>query len=73
MPIFEYSCRTCGKDFETLVRSSSSAPCCPGCQSQDLQKKLSAFAPLTASAAAPLPGPCSSCGHPDGPGACGLN
>ena len=31
MPIFEYSCNSCGKEFETLVRGSSPAPECPAC------------------------------------------
>jgi putative FmdB family regulatory protein len=39
MPIFEYACRACGKEFEALVRSSDT-PQCP-CGSTDLQKKLS--------------------------------
>jgi putative FmdB family regulatory protein len=39
MPIYEYECTTCGKAFEKLVRQSSPAPECPGCQSTDLRKK----------------------------------
>ncbi len=41
MPIFEYSCNSCGKEFETLVRGSSPAPECPACHGTELQKKLS--------------------------------
>ncbi|MEF8718417.1 MAG: zinc ribbon domain-containing protein [Candidatus Accumulibacter necessarius] len=75
MPIYEYECTTCGKAFEKLVRQSSPAPECPGCHSTDLRKKVSAFAAITGSASgsADLPGPCGSCGHPDGPGACRFN
>ncbi|GAB4167566.1 MAG: hypothetical protein Fur0039_05430 [Rhodocyclaceae bacterium] len=74
MPIFEYACRTCGKEFETLVRGASAAPRCPACHSAELTKKLSAFAPRAGSApAAPPPGACASCGNPDGPGACRFN
>ena len=75
MPIFEYSCNSCGKEFETLVRGSSPAPECPACHGTELHKKLSAFAAITGSAVsgAELPGPCGSCGHPDGPGACQFN
>lgn len=74
MPIYEYSCKDCGSEFETLVRASST-PDCPNCQSIDLEKKLSVFAtPAPASSAAPLAaGPCGSCGHPDGPGSCAFN
>lgn len=73
MPIYEYACRQCGHEFETLVRSGA-APDCPSCHSTELEKKLSVFATAGPSADA-LPaamGPCASCGHPDGPGSCGL-
>lgn len=75
MPIFEYSCNSCGKEFETLVRGSTPAPECPACHGTGLQKKMSTFAAITGSAApgADLPGSCGSCGHPDGPGACQFN
>lgn len=72
MPIFEYSCNSCGTEFETLMHGSSPAPECPACHGSKLQKKLSAFAAITGSTVTrtELPGPCQSCGHPDGPGAC---
>ncbi len=76
MPIFEYACGSCGNEFETLVRASSPAPQCPECHGDNLQKKLSAFAVASSAApatAAATPGPCGSCGHPAGPGACQLN
>lgn len=73
MPIFEYACQGCGREFETLVRSSSPPPQCPSCQGTDLHKKLSTFAPMGGAQAAPAAGPCGSCGHPDGPGACRFN
>lgn len=71
MPIYEYACRKCGHQFETLVRSGIT-PECPSCRSSDLDKQLSVFATPVASAGAAtaMPGPCGSCGHPDGPGAC---
>jgi putative FmdB family regulatory protein len=74
MPIYEYACRKCGQEFETLVRSTT-VPDCPHCHSTELEKKLSVFAkPGSAAQAAPAAaGPCGSCGHPDGPGACRLN
>ena len=40
MPIFEYRCRSCAREFEALVMKSST-PSCPACQSQDLEKLLS--------------------------------
>ena len=41
MPIFEYSCKGCGTQFETLVRPNSAAPACPSCSSADLEKLIS--------------------------------
>jgi putative FmdB family regulatory protein len=75
MPIFEYQCASCGKEFEILVRNASSAVECPGCNGTELRKKLSTFAAITggASAHAELPASCQSCGNPGGPGACGFN
>ena len=76
MPIYEYACRTCGNEFETLVRASSPAPECPSCHGAELTKKLSGFAVAmsSSSAAMAMPGgdsgACGSCGHPGGPGAC---
>jgi putative FmdB family regulatory protein len=43
MPIFEYACRACGHEFETLVRASDT-PSCERCASNELDKKLSVFA-----------------------------
>lgn len=71
MPIYEYACQDCGREFEALIRSDT-VPECPACHSVSLEKKLSVFAaavaPDTSSRAAASP--CGSCGHPDGPGAC---
>lgn len=41
MPIFEYACKSCGKDFEALVRPNAAPPACPACQSADLEKLIS--------------------------------
>ena len=74
MPIYEYACHDCGNAFELLVRSST-VPECPQCHSHQLDKQLSVFA-TSSTAEAPQPmaaGPCGSCGHPDGPGACALH
>jgi len=74
MPIYEYACQDCGREFEKLVRSET-VPECPQCHSTQLAKRLSVFA-TAASAPAALPamsGPCGSCGHPDGPGSCALH
>jgi len=43
MPLYEYTCRACGHEFEALVRGSS-MPSCPVCQAVDLQRLVSLFA-----------------------------
>ena len=44
MPIFEYLCKSCGSSFEKLVsRASNDLYSCPKCNSEDTEKKLSAF------------------------------
>jgi putative FmdB family regulatory protein len=76
MPIYEYQCLDCNKEFEKLVRSSAPAPVCPQCNSAALQRKLSTFAAVTATASSPgsqVPAACQSCGAPGGPGSCGFS
>jgi len=75
MPIFEYICGDCDHQFETLVQGSA-PPECPSCHGTRLAKQFSVFAVSvkgSASRQPSVPGPCGSCGHPDGPGACSLN
>lgn len=44
MPIYEFRCSQCGKEFETLVlRSGDEAVNCPVCGSKETKKILSAF------------------------------
>jgi putative FmdB family regulatory protein len=40
MPLFDFSCRSCGKQSELLIRGSAT-PTCPHCKSTDLDKLLS--------------------------------
>jgi putative FmdB family regulatory protein len=40
MPVYEYSCKACEKQFELLVRKQTVVKC-PSCQSEDLEKLLS--------------------------------
>lgn len=40
MPIFEYRCKSCRHEFETLVRTGDT-PRCPTCASGELEKLLS--------------------------------
>jgi putative FmdB family regulatory protein len=43
VPIYEYRCRGCSKEFELLVLTST-VIVCPSCQSQELDQLLSGFA-----------------------------
>jgi putative FmdB family regulatory protein len=36
MPIYDFSCRGCGHQFEAFVRTG--APACPECRSEDLER-----------------------------------
>ena len=72
MPLFEYECRACGRQFEYLTRDGQS-PSCPSCHGVDLQKQLSVFAVSGGSnekSFGMAPGPCGHCGDPRGPGSC---
>ena len=40
MPIFEYRCEACGKEFELLVLKTTS-PACPACQATSLERLVS--------------------------------
>jgi putative FmdB family regulatory protein len=63
MPIFEYKCKKCGKEFEELVRNSEEKINCPKCESPKVEKKMSVFAHKTSGkfvSSAPSSG-CSHC------------
>jgi putative FmdB family regulatory protein len=40
MPLFEYECRGCGRQFEAFV-TADRGPVCPACHGDDLNKLLS--------------------------------
>lgn len=69
MPLYEFHCAGCDKDFELLVRSSQwQGTACPHCGSKKLAKKLSVFASSVASSTSAAP----ACGlTPGGGGGCG--
>jgi len=50
MPLFTYACRDCGASFEMLNKGEAGIAC-PECGSQQTDRGLSRFAPLSASAA----------------------
>ncbi|HRF01627.1 MAG TPA: zinc ribbon domain-containing protein [Pirellulaceae bacterium] len=64
MPLYEYRCRDCGREFEALVRGSET-PVCPHCTSVKLEKLLSVpAAPSFADRSLPMAGADSPCGRP---------
>lgn len=71
MPLYEYVCRRCAREFEELVFGQAS-PVCPGCGGAEVERVLSVVS--VARAEPPVAaGPCGSCGDPRGPGACARN
>jgi len=75
MPIYEYTCQSCGHEFEHLVRGGEK-PSCPSCGKTRLAKKFSVPAAHTAGSSQPAcsardPGACNvphcgpGCGLPD--------
>ena len=57
MPIYEFHCPSCGRDFEELVRSAAAgrSAACPDCGRKDAERKLSVFAAHSAGPAARCP------------------
>ncbi|HET9218531.1 MAG TPA: zinc ribbon domain-containing protein [Terriglobia bacterium] len=71
MPLFEYVCKNCGKQFERIVPRHDSLVDCPHCASAAVEKQLSVFAVSTSQnsdAFQSSPG-CGRCGAPE-PGMC---
>jgi putative FmdB family regulatory protein len=42
MPLYEYRCRACSREFEALVRGKTTAAC-PHCGAEDLERLISSF------------------------------
>lgn len=70
MPIYEFKCKECGKEFEELVLSSSQEVECPACESGDVERLMSrcrvksgGFSPDLGQASAPSSssGGCAGC------------
>jgi len=50
MPIYEYTCKQCGKEFERVVLSGNEKGItCPECKSKDVKKNMSASSFMGAS------------------------
>lgn len=75
MPLYEYICKECSHPFELIVHGSTT-PRCPMCQTQNIEKQLSAFAVSGGEEEIGFegaPGGCGTCGDPRGPGACAMD
>ncbi|HEY6839549.1 MAG TPA: zinc ribbon domain-containing protein [Geobacteraceae bacterium] len=44
MPIYEYFCATCEKDFTKIQKMGGESTACPDCGSTDVARKISACA-----------------------------
>ena len=66
MPLYEYQCDDCGKEFERLVRFSEmdKKQTCPTCESEETHKVVSAFSSFGGSSGGGLvsTGGCQSTG-----------
>jgi putative FmdB family regulatory protein len=63
MPIYEYKCNRCGKEFEQLVFSSDREEdfACPSCGKKDTSRVLSSFSQGAARTGGSAGGHLSSC------------
>jgi len=70
MPVYEYVCTSCGKEFEQLARSMTerNQARCPKCDGRG-QRRLSVFAARSGAAKSKefSSGCCGQCGDPNGP------
>jgi putative FmdB family regulatory protein len=70
VPLYEYVCRKCSRQFEDLVFGDAKSSC-PSCQSTDLERVMSVVAVGKGTPDLP-PSPCGSCSN-RGQGGCGMN
>jgi len=75
MPIYEYSCESCGNKFEKLVRRTEEAieSGCPSCGEKHLQQEYSTFAARANASAGASEMPVCGGGMCATPGLCGRN
>jgi putative FmdB family regulatory protein len=75
MPIYEYRCDDCGKEFEKLLRRSadSGEVCCPSCGEKHLTLRLSVFAARAGRTPDEAPAPMCPSGMCRTPDLCGRN
>jgi putative FmdB family regulatory protein len=69
MPMYEYACKKCDHQFETLVRGDEKVAC-PKCESTKLERLLSVPGAPRVTKSSSLPMSCASDLPPCGPGCC---
>jgi putative FmdB family regulatory protein len=47
MPIFDFRCQKCGKEFERLVLGEQEQVSCPECESREINRLVSTFSCTT--------------------------
>jgi putative FmdB family regulatory protein len=40
MPLYDYTCKACGREFEVLTRKPDEQPSCPACRGTDLERRF---------------------------------
>ena len=61
MPIYEYTCKKCGHEFEELIRADEQ-PACPSCGQPEVERQLSVPAAHSAKSGASACPARDSCG-----------
>ncbi len=56
MPIYEYRCNQCEREFERYVKGAQAAVRCPECQSERVTKRLSVVGMRSAAGSVPAAG-----------------
>ena len=71
MPIYEYTCKDCGSDFELLIRGEEK-PVCPSCGKRHLAKSFSVPAAHSGHETKELPCRTAGCDMGQCGGMCGM-
>jgi putative FmdB family regulatory protein len=53
MPIYEYRCKQCEREFEKYIPAAGTQVACPACASEQVMRKLSVFGLKAAGALQP--------------------
>jgi putative FmdB family regulatory protein len=46
VPLYEYTCKSCGEDFDGFRHHGEAPPPCPNCGAADVRRRYSTFARL---------------------------